>query len=327
MGEKILKSMMQGAFIISLDFEMMWGVLDKRDIENYGANVLEGKRNISKLLALMKKYNIRSSFASVGMLFHKNYEELKKEIPMIKPSYENKAYSNYSYIEKNIITKNNYNKYFSAVDVLSEIKNKGQDIECHTYSHFYCLEEGQTKKEFEADLKIFHKVNKYSNSKAIIFPRNQYSREYLDACYNNGFRVFRGTEKDLFHKTGSQKKEQFWRRSVRFLDSFVNLTGHHCYLPEMECGMINIRASRFFRPPSNFSFLEKFKVNRIKKQMRFAAKHNRIFHLWWHPHNMGSNPSLFLNQLEDIFIYYTYLNEKYNMRSYSLQDYYNHYAI
>ena len=36
---------------------------------------------------------------------------------------------------------------------------EGQEISTHTFSHYYCLEDGQTAEQFEADLKASLKVN------------------------------------------------------------------------------------------------------------------------------------------------------------------------
>ena len=30
--------------------------------------------------------------------------------------------------------------------------------------------------------------------------------------------------------------------------------------------------------------------------MLYAAKHKEVFHMWWHPHNMGENTTEFLTE-------------------------------
>ena len=67
-------------------------------------------------------------------------------------------------------------------------------------------------------------------------------------------------------------------------------------------------------------FLEPLKLRRIKSQMRYAAKHNKTFHLWWHPHNVGVLTEEHLEQLEEIFSYYDTLKEKYGMRSLNMKE-------
>jgi hypothetical protein len=43
-----------GAFVISLDFELLWRVRDKRTIADYGANILGVRRAISASAALVR---------------------------------------------------------------------------------------------------------------------------------------------------------------------------------------------------------------------------------------------------------------------------------
>ena len=54
--------------------------------------------------------------------------------------------------------------------------------------------------------------------------------------------------------------------------------------------------------------------------MEFAAKHNGVFHLWWHPHNFSNNSIKNMNNLIEILKYYQYLNEKYNFKSYNMME-------
>jgi len=312
--------MKRGLLIISLDFELMWGVSDKRTIENYGSSILGGKNALYSLLDLMKEYEIRASFAAVGFLFFRNLENLKSHLPFQKPSYILSKFSNYFYLNDGSINENNFSQYYSGIDELKVITDYGQDLECHTFSHYYCLEEGQTTDEFSADLVAFHNSNKISKSKAIVFPRNQYSSEYLEVCKNNGIEVFRGNQNSKIHHAGNHDKQTRTRRALRLLDTFINVTGHHCFIPEVECGLINIKASRFFRAPSENLLLEKFKMKRIKNSMLYAAKNKLVFHLWWHPHNMGENPQLFMRQMRELFDYFQFLNKKYDMKSCSMMD-------
>ena len=49
--------------------------------------------------------------------------------------------------------------------------------------------------------------------------------------------------------------------------------------------------------------------------MKYAAKNNEVFHLWWHPHNFGSNMEENFYNLEEILKEYTKLNNKYDFKS------------
>lgn len=54
--------------------------------------------------------------------------------------------------------------------------------------------------------------------------------------------------------------------------------------------------------------------------MMYAAKKGKIFHLWFHPHNLGMEYIKNLKMLESILIYYKYLNKKYGMISCNMSE-------
>ena len=61
--------MQYGTFVISLDFELLWGVRDQRTIADYGANILGVRQVVPALLDLFAERNIACTWATVGLLF------------------------------------------------------------------------------------------------------------------------------------------------------------------------------------------------------------------------------------------------------------------
>jgi hypothetical protein len=51
--------------------------------------------------------------------------------------------------------------------------------------------------------------------------------------------------------------------------------------------MVDVPASRFLRPARKNGALERLRLWRITSAMETAARHRKLFHLWWHPHNFG----------------------------------------
>ena len=70
----------------------------------------------------------------------------------MKPSYENKEFFSYYYInEKNTLEPE---LHFGS-KLIEKIKvSPNQEIGSHSHSHYYCLEAGQTIEQFEDDLKM-----------------------------------------------------------------------------------------------------------------------------------------------------------------------------
>ena len=83
----------------------------------------------------------------------------------------------------------------------------------------------------------------------------------------------------------------------------------------------NIPSSRFLRPYSHaLAPLEGLRLRRIKRAMHDAATGDRLFHLWWHPHNFGADPERNLACLGEILGYFGYLRERYGMQSLNMGE-------
>ena len=87
---------------------------------------------------------------------------------------------------------------------------------------------------------------------------------------------------------------------------------------------LNIKQSAFLRPfNSRLKYFEKIKINKIKKSMLSAAIQKKVYHLWWHPHNFGTNIDENFRNLESILDYYVKLNKEYGFKSKNMRQVYN----
>lgn len=314
--------MKNGMLVISLDFELMWGMLDVKTITSYGSNVKNGKNNIPEILKLFKKYGIHATWGCVGLLYCNSIDEMYHNKPELLPSYNNSKLNSYLYFDK--INYENFPLFSANKEIDLIRKTEGQEIASHTFAHYYCVEDGQTEEEFEADIKKAKSIAKKNGDSihSIIFPRNQFNKRYSRILKENNIFFFRGNEKHFCYAP-RKKTRDLLKRAIRLLDAYINLCGNHCYrLGEIEeNGLLNIRSSRFLRPYSkNFRCLELMRVKRIKKQMLYAAENGLIFHLWWHPHNFGENTEKNLQILNDLLKYYKRLEKKYEMCSLNMRE-------
>jgi len=316
----------KGYFIISLDFELMWGVRDKRNIDNYGDAILGGRTAIDKMLSLFEKYRIAATFAIVGFLFNTDKKGIMS-LPELKPSYTDENLNPYSgYLANKVGEYEAQDPYHYAGSLIEKIRDTGRhEIATHTYSHYYCLEKGQTVKQFDADIKFAkEKARKYGiDIRTIVFPRNQHSQIALSCCAKNGISAYRGNEKSWLYKSSRNKEQGIIRRLLRLIDSYLNISGYHCYsVEEVKASFpYNIPSSRFLRPYNQkLKGLEKLKIRRIKNAMTYAAKNNKIYHLWWHPHNFGRNQDKNIKMLEGILMHHESLRKRYNFQSKTMSN-------
>lgn len=320
------KSKYPGCLVISLDFEMMWGVIDLLTPEGYGqTNVAQVREVIPRMVELFEKYDVKATFAAVGMLMLDGVKEVQEAMPLVKPSYKNNKLSPYEngYIEN--IKEKDSNLYF-APDLIDYLKkSKNIEIGTHTFCHYYCDAEGQTVEQFEADLKVAIEVARTRGIalKSIIFPRNQVSKEYLTICAKLGIETYRGNPCKFFSKP--KNVYEVWRDRIgRLVDAYVNVGGKNSYSYEdIDTNEIpiNIKASRFFRPyMTKLAFMEPLRIRRIKKEMEYAARNGEVYHLWWHPHNFGANMEANLKNLQKVLDFYVVLRERYYMLSLTMKD-------
>lgn len=309
------------AFVISLDFELFWGVAESKTIENYGANVEGVQQAIPAMLALFAKYNVRATWATVGMLMCKDYQQWSDIVPAVMPTYTRDTSSTYSVAH----LAKAFPKLFFARSLVEQIQaTEGQELASHSYSHFYCSDARTTVEQFVADLdctKIIFDDCGIEQPTSFVFPRNQSQDDYVNALSQAGFTAYRGNQDHWLYHGGSVVPYGIGGRMLRLADSYLPITGHHVApVSPSDKQLINIPASRFLRPVSGNALINTMQLQHLKQGMLAAAKTDGVFHLWWHPHNFGQNTEANLKNLEQLLMYYQTLNQKYGLYSMSMKE-------
>lgn len=324
---QLLKQTLAGAspaLVISLDLELMWGVRDIADKSTYGQNVLGERQAIPAMLDLFSTHGVRATWATVGMAFAENKEELIHSSPALRPTYSNPRLSSYSYFDEVGKDEASDPYYFGASLIRQIQKSEGQEIGSHTFSHYYCLETGQTVEQFEADMDAAVSIASRHgiDLKSFVFPRNQRSPAHLAILSKRGISTFRGNESSWIHKATPGAMQPKLQRVFRLADHYINLSGQNTHNPLTESNMVDIPSSRFLRPFSRkIAFADSHRLRRITSAMTHAARQNQIFHLWWHPHNFGVNVQENIGFLASILDHYQSLSSDYGMVSRNMGDF------
>jgi peptidoglycan/xylan/chitin deacetylase (PgdA/CDA1 family) len=319
-----------GFFVVSIDLELFWGMFDKRSLAEYGPRILGERTAIPRMLTLFATYGIHATWAGVGMLMARTKDELLALLPPpdLRPRYENVDASAYHHIETTPIgTSEETDPYhFGPSFVQMILATPHQEFGNHTFSHYYCIDGYKNDAHiFARDLEAFTAIAQTYGISAtsIIFPRNQASHEALYTCAEKGIHAYRGNEEHVLYAPRKESEQSFLIRGLRLMDHYINISGHHTYpLPHRDVyGLFNIPASRFFRPWMRpLRFFEWLRIRRIKKSMTHAAKNGEIFHLWWHPHNMGIDQEENFKNLEEILRHFRSLQKRYDMESAGMNE-------
>ena len=311
-----------GIFVISLDFELQYGVEDKKNVVEYKKNIIGGRGSIEKMLKLFEKYDVHVTWATLGMILANDKEDLEKYLPIKKPKYANEKLSSYSYMDfiGNNEEDDPYHYGYSLGKIISTYPN--QEIASHTFSHYYSNEEGQTDEDFKSDMMLSKKIIKDKlnfDAVSLVLPRNQINEKYIKIVSDLGFTSYRGGNK-LFNN--NLFSESLPIRILRLIDIYLGISKQTYKLSEViEENIYNIKSSTFFRPYNpKIKFLENLKISTMKRKMSNAAKNNEVYHIWWHPHNFGLNQEQNLNQLEELLKHYKFLNKKYGLKSLTMGE-------
>jgi peptidoglycan/xylan/chitin deacetylase (PgdA/CDA1 family) len=315
-----------GALVISLDFEINWGVRDQQTLAQYGPHLLGVRQAVPAMLELFAEYGLHATWATVGLLFFRTKAELLAHLPAVQPQYADANLSPYLALDA-VGEDEAQDPYHFGYSLIQQVRaTPGQEIASHTFCHYYCLERGQTLEAFRADLQAFVHTAAEQNLelKSLVFPRNQYNANYLDACREAGITSYRGNEQSWIYKERSEEQQALYKRGARLLDAYVNLSGRHtANWADMARSSVpyNIPASRFLRPWSGrFKALEGLRLQRILNGMEQAARRGEVFHLWWHPHNFGQHLPENMAVLRRIAEHFQRLQARYGMQSLSMAE-------
>src|SRR5262245_35766354 len=307
-----------GTFVISLDYELMWGVRDHATRETYGSNVLGGREAIPVMLELFEKRNIQATWATVGALLCESKDELVARAECAGLGSE--AITRFG----DIGLDERSDPYHYGANLARLIAScPGQEIGTHTFSHRCALEPGETMEGFSADVStaLSQLKDLGIDCKSIVFPRNQYNAGVLEACRLYGLSHYRGNEASWFYTPAPGKAQTKARRLCRLVDSYIDLSGANVSRPApVDNGqLINVTSSRFLRPFSRrLAALDVLRVARITKPMEEAAITGGTFHLWWHPENFGSNLTENIAILTKVLDRFQSLKDQHGMQSLSM---------
>jgi peptidoglycan/xylan/chitin deacetylase (PgdA/CDA1 family) len=312
-----------GALVISLDFELHWGVRDFMPLDAAERKRLLAARDVvPQILNAFAEHSIRATWAAVGLLFARSRDEAHECRPGCFPQYQEAELNPYR--ERLGYDESDDPFHFAPSLIRQVVRQRGQELASHSYSHYYSLESGQGEAEFEADLasaKLIAQNSGYS-LRSYVFPRNQVRRSYLPILAWAGFTSYRGTEVAATKAPVPFREQRMpWKRALRLLDAYWNLDGAEAAEWPRTGSPVPVNASRYLRPYApGLRLLEGTRLKRIAGAMKRAALEGRIFHLWWHPEDFAHNSARNLDFLDQVLTQFDRHRREFGMRSLSMGD-------
>ena len=309
-----------GVFVISLDFELFWGVADIADIAQWENDIKKVYDIVPRTLDLFEKYGIHATWATVAGIMLDDYKELLQYLPEDLPEQTHEIISKFNFSDE---LKSIPDYMLFGNKLVQLVKNaEGQEIGTHTFTHYYCDKKDSNIKDFLYEMdtaSLIMKKKGYGECNSVVFPRNQVSECYVHVLPQNIY-AFRGSIPGYIDKL--KKKNRRLGTLVWYLDHYLPLQNSAYSLNEIKKGKkYDIKLSRLFKAyKEKYRFAEKMKIWRYKKEMEYAAKKGKVYHICWHPHNFSRCTDRNFEQLEDLLIKFKVLEEKYGMVSMNMDE-------
>jgi peptidoglycan/xylan/chitin deacetylase (PgdA/CDA1 family) len=313
------------AFVISLDFELYWGVRDNRSLESDASRLLGVRTVVPRLLELFSAYGVRATWATVGFVFFGSRRELLERLPEPRPRYDDPRLSPYHDLDTLGADEASDPFHYGGSLVRMIAEHPEQEIGTHTFSHYYSLEPGQGAEAFEADLLAARRTASEAGVElsTIVFPRNQVNLDYLSICGRHGITAYRGTERSFIYRSRPGAGDRRLFRALRMADAYVPVAGSTAFHPTPSPPELplNVPSSRFLRPyDPRLKHLDWVRLRRIVADMSRAAREGAVYHLWWHPENFGGHTEENLQFLTRILDHFARLRTSDGMQGMCVRD-------
>lgn len=300
---------MTAIFILSLDTEIAWGTY-----HNLAARAPAFERYpelLRRLIQQLNIYEIPATWALVGHLLLPI--GTKTDVP--QPHYRFSAVPDAQRVAAHP------SHWFHAPYILESIlkMRTPQEIGTHTFTHVLATEPSVSAALFDAQLAEvvhIHRQHGLPVPRSLVYPQNRIAHTAL--LRKHGIITYRGEAPNW-----TQRLPKPLRRPANLLDYLLALTPptlapSACPLVD---GVLNIPASQFLM---SYDGIRKqiptgARVLQAQRGLAQAVARGEIFHLWFHPFNLGSSDAMF-DALAQILALVWALREQGKLQTLSMAD-------
>jgi peptidoglycan/xylan/chitin deacetylase (PgdA/CDA1 family) len=278
--------------VISLDFELRWGSRDRfgLDPDAYRANLEGVAEVVPALLELFASRGIRATWATVGALACRDWEEYFSRAPALPAGLDRSFRVDGAYANVDPSGR----LHFAPALVERVARTPGQELGTHTFSHVPFGEPGMTAEAVAADLAAVAALwtERFgAPPRSLVFPRNQVA--HVGAVRAAGIRIWRENPPVWFHQADPRRANAAVTRAFRLIDDLVPRSA-----PTPPLSGEVTTASLFLRADLNEALWRLF-VRRVRRTLE-TLEPSAVFHVYWHPHNLGDAPRRRLARVTEV---------------------------
>lgn len=291
-----------GGFTLSLDFELIWGTLDRHGVTGFGgACEVERAVIIDRLLGLLEEFGISATWCVLGHLFLDQCRASNgvKHAEIVPPKH---GWVKGDWFALDPATDETAAPIFYGRSLVRKVLAcpVSQEIGCHSFSHVTFGDPGCSRETATTEVRECVRLARALGLTmySFVFPHN--SVGHLDVLREYGFRCYRGPDPQILAYSGLP---EFLRR-IAHLRSILLREEPVPVLPQMtSSGLWNLAGSMSYLPAHGVRkyIPVSFRVTRARRGLDAAVRQKKIFHLWFHPTDLAHSPDPMLDGLREIF--------------------------
>ncbi len=276
--------MSAGLFILSLDTEIAWGAYNADQLRRDAACFDRYRETIPRLIALLDRYQIPATWALVGHLL---LDQCSGHPELPQPHY---GWANVPDSERDPRSDRARAPWYYAPDVVAQIQaaTTKHEIGTHTFTHLIADDPAVSAAMWAAQLRACAALHaeRGLTMRSLVYPLNRVA--YVEQLPDYGIVAYRGPERrPKYRLSWAADRALPFTPPTYTPDTLVEPIGHQ--------RLVNLPASQFLiaRLKGSKIMPARVRVNDAKRGLAQAAQRGELFHLWFHPYNLGLGESMF----------------------------------
>jgi len=274
---------MSGIFVVSIDVEFAWGLINLPIKAGDYALIKEERRAIERILGLFENYNIRATWAVVGHLFRERIEiENGRAVPELpRPVMRGEECDWFAHLVEGP------REAWCAPDVVERIRSAKpeQEIGSHSFGHILYDEDKANGAAVAADVGLAQETHAAHGVpfEAFVFPCN--CAGFKGVLRAAGIHIYRGHTRRWYDGV---RPRGLWRL-MNLVTHALGVTPPVVTVERDEYGMLNVPDSMllYHRQGLRRVITPRAQERMARRGLESAARQGKIFHLWFHPSNIA----------------------------------------
>lgn len=290
----------KGIFVVSLDFELIWGTLDLPSHRRFMSLCrIERDEVLGRLLDLFAEFKVSATWCTVGHLF---LDRCGGGCGRRHPELIRSSAWDAIRLDRDPGTSEQHAPVFYGRKLVEQIRDcrVPQEIGSHSFSHVLFGDSACSRATAESELEAVVSAAKQLGMelRSFAFPRNRIGHTELLKKY--GFTSYRSQDDNWY---GTIAKRRWFHRAGHLAD-ILTAGAPPAVVPYWDPnGIWAIPSSMLYTPSYGIRKLIPvgLRVARAQKGLRAAVRERRIFHLWLHPTDLVERKEAMLSGLRRIF--------------------------